>query len=82
MALDQIMQPIMQSPEWCFVPWQNENIVGDYMGKSQERLEPIAERVGFWLHREHGYVGGDFRQHLIAGNEEVQLRAIETKMLR
>ncbi|MCY1269743.1 hypothetical protein D9M68_195560 [compost metagenome] len=59
---------------------QHQHIVRHGSAHLVERGQPVLHRIGIGLGREHRYIGGNARQHLVAGHQQLQRRAVQAGM--
>ncbi|CAM3411640.1 hypothetical protein CUTA107171_26345 [Cupriavidus taiwanensis] len=76
----QIVDPCVQTAERFVVRRQHQHIVWHGGADLVERGQPVGHRVGVGLGGEHGYVGRDARQHLVAGYQQLQCGAVQAGM--
>ena len=78
---DQLVEARVQAVERVVVGRQHQHVVGHERLDPRQRGQPVVERIALRLGREHRDVRGDPRQHLVAGDEQLQLRAVQAGVL-
>jgi hypothetical protein len=78
---DQVVEPGVQAAEWIVVRRQHQHVVRHPRLDPRQRGQPVGQGVTIRFGREHGDVGRDPRQHLVAGNHQLQVGAVEADVL-
>ncbi len=81
-TFDQFRQAQRGLAERLVVRGQHQRGVRHHTFQLGAAVQPVLQRIGLGLGRMHRDIGRDLRQQLVAGDEHVQLRTPQARMLR